>query len=219
MTFASASPPAGTPGAPRKRLSRDQRFEQLIDTGWRILGAEGADALTLGRLAEQAGVTKPVVYDHFGSREGLLAALFRDFDRRQTETMDSALREAEARLDTRAAVIAHAYVECIVRQGQEIPGILAALAGSPEMSALIREHEQAFMAKCRRLLAPFAEPHDLRPAALRAMLGAAEALSRGAAAGDLDEAAACAELCALIVQTVERSGDTPPRVHALVDGG
>lgn len=208
----TASPQPASP--PRKRLSRTQRFDQLMAIAWRLLGQEGADALTLGRLAEQAGVTKPVVYDHFGSREGLLAALFRDYDRRQTETMAAALASAEASLRARAAVLANAYVECIVRQGQEIPGILAALSGSPEMQALIRDHEQGFMAKCHDLLGPFAAPHELRPAALRAILGAAEALSRAAAAGDLSADAARAELCALIIQTVESAGVPLPQTAA-----
>lgn len=188
----------------RRRLSRAERARQLIETAWRLLGQEGADALSLGRLAERAGVTKPVVYDHFGTRQGLLAALFRDFDRRQTETMDAALAASEASLDAKARVLAESYVECVARQGQEIPGILAALAGSPEMNEIIREHKRAFTAKCRDLLAPFAADGAPSAAALWAMLGSAEALSRAAAAGDLSEEAARAELYTAIVQTVRR---------------
>ena len=45
----------------RKRLSRDERRRQLLDVAWQLVRDEGTDALSLGRLAEQAGVTKPVV--------------------------------------------------------------------------------------------------------------------------------------------------------------
>lgn len=75
----------------RTRMSRENRLAQLMTIAWSIIRAEGSDALTLGHLAERAGVTKPVVYDHFGTRAGLLAALFRDFDARQDALMDAAL--------------------------------------------------------------------------------------------------------------------------------
>ena len=82
-----SSVPTDRSYTPRRRLSREDRLRQLLDMSWRVIRDEGTDALTLGRLAERAGVTKPVVYDHFGTREGLLTALYRDFDARQTATM------------------------------------------------------------------------------------------------------------------------------------
>lgn len=39
----------------RKRLSRDDRRRQLLDMAWQLVREEGTDALSLGRLAEQAG--------------------------------------------------------------------------------------------------------------------------------------------------------------------
>ena len=36
-----------------------------MNTAWQLVREEGTEALTLGRLAERSGVTKPVVYDHF----------------------------------------------------------------------------------------------------------------------------------------------------------
>ena len=64
-------------------MSKDQRRAQLLETAAVIVRAEGTDALTLARLAEQAGVTKPIAYEHFGTRAGLLIALYRYFDERQ----------------------------------------------------------------------------------------------------------------------------------------
>ena len=66
----------GSRPQPRRRMSREERQRQLLDVAWRLVREEGTEALTLGRLAEQAGVTKPVVYDHFSTRPGLLAALY-----------------------------------------------------------------------------------------------------------------------------------------------
>ena len=111
--------------------------------------AEGTDALTLGRLAEQAGVTKPVVYDHFSTRAGLLAALYQDFDARQTALMDAALHTNEPTLISTAQVIAGSYVDCVLLQGNEIPVVIAALTSSPELEQIKREYEAIFLCKCR----------------------------------------------------------------------
>ncbi len=190
---------------PRRRLSREERQRQLLDVAWRLVREEGTDALTLGRLSEQAGVTKPVVYDHFGTRPGLLAALYQEFDARQTTLMDSALQASEPALVSRAAVIASSYVDCVLLQGNEIPGVIAALASSPELEKIKREYEVIFMNKCRIALAPFSKTGDIAPAGLRAMLGAAEALSHAAATGEITPAQAQDELFETIVAMVDRS--------------
>lgn len=190
--------------APRRRLARHERLRQLLDVAWGLLRAEGADALTLGRLAEDAGVTKPVVYDHFGTREGLLAALYQDFDVRQTAVMDAAIAAARPTLKDKAGAIAAAYVQCVLTQGSEIPQVLAALQGSPEMSAVKRQYQEVFIAKCQAILAPFVGAQGLPRAGLWAMLGAADALSDAAVGGDITEEAAQAELFETIVAMVKR---------------
>ncbi len=190
---------------PRSRLTREERYRQLIHVAWQIIGEEGTEALTLGRLSERAGVTKPVVYDHFTTRSGLLAALYREFDIKQTEVMDAALQASTPTLAGRAEVIAAAYVDCVLLQGREIPGITAALAGSPELEKVKREYETAFLEKCRALLAPFAATGSIASAGLWAMLGAAEALSYAATTGDISPQQAKDELCETIKAMVARN--------------
>jgi len=193
------------PAQPRRRLSREDRQRQLLDMAWQLIREEGTDALTLGYLAEKAGVTKPVVYDHFTTRAGLLAALYQDFDRRQTALMDAALANAEATLTGTAKVIATAYVDCVLTQGNEIPGVIAALASTPELEKIKREYEAIFLEKCRNVLSPFAEGAEIGQAGLRAMLGAAEALSQAAATDEISAEQARDELLATIIAMVERA--------------
>ncbi|MDD0974781.1 TetR/AcrR family transcriptional regulator [Pseudomonas fontis] len=190
---------------PRRRLSREDRQRQLLDVAWQMVRAEGTDALTLGRLAEQAGVTKPVVYDHFSTRSGLLAALYQEYDTRQTALMDAALHASEATLAGKARVIASSYVECILTQGREIPGVSAALASSPELEAIKCGYESAFMDKCRAQLGPFVEGGALSAAGLIGMLGAAEALSHAAAMAQITPQDAEEELFQSIVAMVQRA--------------
>ncbi|WP_242209665.1 MULTISPECIES: TetR/AcrR family transcriptional regulator [unclassified Pseudomonas] len=190
---------------PRRRLAREDRLRQLLDVAWQIIRAQGTEALTLGYLAEKAGVTKPVVYDHFVTRAGLLAALYREFDARQTVLMDAATARSEPTLSGLASVIATAYVDCVMFQGTEIPGIIAALASTPELEKIKREYEAIFLEKCRSDLAPYASGGQITPAGLRAMLGAAEALSHAAANGEISAKEASDELSATIMAMVERA--------------
>lgn len=189
----------------RQRLTRADRQRQLIETAWRIVGEEGTDALTLGRLAEQAGVTKPVVYSHFVTRSGLLIALYRDFDGREYSIMNAAIDGSEATLAGKAGAIASSYVDCVLTQGREIPGVVAALAGSPELAAVKRDCDLIFLERCRALLAPFANGRLIPTASLRAMLGAAEALSHAAATGEIGADEAKRELFETITAMVVRS--------------
>jgi AcrR family transcriptional regulator len=186
-------------------MSRQDRHRQLLDVARQLVRQEGAQALTLGRLAEQAGVTKPVVYDQFGTRTGLLAALYQEFDARQTAQMEAALAASKPSLADRAAVIASAYVDCVLAQGQELAGVIAALGASPELDRIKRECEAIFMELCRSALAPFAATGAITPAALRAMFGAAEALSNAAAAGEITVAQAKGELLETILAMMDRA--------------
>ncbi len=196
---------ADSPAQPRRRLSREDRNRQLLDVAWQIIRAEGTDALTLGYLADKAGVTKPVVYDHFTTRSGLLAALYRDFDTRQTAVMDAAIDQCPPTLIDTATVIATAYVDCVLLQGNEIPGVIAALGSTPELEKIKRDYEAIFLEKCRSVLQPLAAGGEITQAGLRAMLGAAEALSNAAASAEISAGQAKDELIATIIAMVERA--------------
>ncbi|MFC4819886.1 TetR/AcrR family transcriptional regulator [Dokdonella ginsengisoli] len=195
----------------RRRLPREDRRRQLLDVAWRLVRAEGTEALTLGRLAERSGVTKPVVYDHFDTRQGLLAALYREYDARQTALMDAALQASRPTLHDRAAVIASSYVDCVMQQGREIPGVIAALAGSPELEKIKREYEIAFIGRCRDVLGPFAGADAIAAPGLWAMLGAAEGLSHAAALGEITAGQARDELRETILSMVVRTSSGKAR--------
>ena len=197
-----ALPPAAPPK--RIRLSRAERLRYLIDISWRVVREEGTDALTLPRLAQVAGVAKPVVYDHFGTRNGLLAKLYQDFDLRQTAVIDAALAVSGPTLRDKATVIAASYVDCVLTQGREMPGILSALAGSPELERIKRDYQLAFIEKCREILAPFAGGRGMGNAGFWAMLGAADALSQAAASADIMPEEAKAELSEIIMSMTGR---------------
>jgi len=59
----------------RKRLSAAERRTQLMEVGREVFAETGFDAASLEIIAQRAGVTKPIIYEHFGGKEGLHAAI------------------------------------------------------------------------------------------------------------------------------------------------
>jgi AcrR family transcriptional regulator len=62
------------PRTPRRRVSRADRERQILDAAVAVFGERGYQAASMDMVAERVGVTKPVLYAHFGSKEGLLLA-------------------------------------------------------------------------------------------------------------------------------------------------
>ncbi|MDO4888718.1 MAG: TetR/AcrR family transcriptional regulator [Actinomycetaceae bacterium] len=52
-------------------MSRSERREQLISVARQLFGTGGYDAVSIEEIAAAAEVSKPVVYEHFGGKEGL----------------------------------------------------------------------------------------------------------------------------------------------------
>jgi AcrR family transcriptional regulator len=59
----------------RPRLAASARRAQLVDVGRRLFAQRGYEAASVEEIAENAGITKPVVYEHFGGKEGLYAVV------------------------------------------------------------------------------------------------------------------------------------------------
>ena len=59
----------------KKRLSAPERRQQLMEVGRAVFAESGYEAASIEEIARQAGVSKPIVYEHFGSKEGLHAAI------------------------------------------------------------------------------------------------------------------------------------------------
>ncbi len=62
-------------GMGRQRMSGKERREQLISIGRATFSEKGFDGTSVEEVAARAGVSKPVVYEHFGGKEGLYAVI------------------------------------------------------------------------------------------------------------------------------------------------
>ncbi len=65
--------PAADPIA--RRLPADQRREQLLEVALRLFAGRGFAATTMDDIASAAGVTKPLLYQHFDSKRALYLEL------------------------------------------------------------------------------------------------------------------------------------------------
>lgn len=58
-----------------KRMTGAERREQLIEVARSVFAERGFDAASIEEIASRAVVSKPVVYEHFGGKEGLYAVV------------------------------------------------------------------------------------------------------------------------------------------------
>ena len=59
----------------QRRLTAAARRAQLIDVGRAVFARRGFEAASVEEIAEHAKVSKPIVYQHFGGKEGLYAVV------------------------------------------------------------------------------------------------------------------------------------------------
>jgi AcrR family transcriptional regulator len=192
--------------AASKRLPKAQRRRQLLATAFEIVRSEGTDALTLARLAERAGVTKPIAYEHFGTRAGLLAALYRDYEEQQTRAMHAAIEAGGRTLDDVASIVSAAYVDCILSTGPACDDITAALSAFEETKDFLQSSRDYNIGALRKAFAPFVKlPRRRATAILAGLLGAADALSHAAGAGRMSRADAVGALSWIIIGALRTS--------------
>ncbi|MGE9781738.1 TetR/AcrR family transcriptional regulator [Janibacter sp. G368] len=104
----------GPDPAPRRtRMTAAARREQLVDVGRRVFAAKGVDGTSVEDLAATAGVSKPVVYEHFGGKEGLYAVVVDRELRALTDAVTASLTAGGSDRETieRAALALLDYIE------------------------------------------------------------------------------------------------------------
>ena len=79
------------------RMTGRERREQLIDVGRLLFAEKGFEAVSVEEIAAKAEVSKPVVYEHFGGKEGLYAVVVDREMNRLLTMISSALRGSHPR--------------------------------------------------------------------------------------------------------------------------
>ncbi|HYH27915.1 MAG TPA: TetR/AcrR family transcriptional regulator [Actinomycetota bacterium] len=130
----------------RTRLPSQERHEQLIEVARRVFAERGYAASAIEEIASRAGVTKPVVYQHFGDKEHLHAVVIDREVRSVLERFSQALGSGDPRTSLEQAADAFLrYIEeepdgfrVLVRsgppgtEGGRLPSVLADVATAVE---------------------------------------------------------------------------------------
>jgi AcrR family transcriptional regulator len=111
-------------------MSATQRREQLIVIGRQLFAERGFDATSVEEIAARAKVSKPVVYEHFGGKEGLYAVVVDREVRALLDRITTALTAGHPHeLLEQAAIALLDYIEA------ETDGFRVLVRESPGMSA------------------------------------------------------------------------------------
>jgi AcrR family transcriptional regulator len=101
------------PARPRVRMTGAQRRRQLLDVARELFAQRGYEATSIEEIAARADVSKPVVYEHFGGKEGLYAVVVDREMHRLLERFESALSSdgTPRELLERAALVLLDHIE------------------------------------------------------------------------------------------------------------
>ncbi len=95
--------------AERKLRDRDARRAQIVSAARRIAELEGWSSVTVRRLSDEISYSQPVLYAHFGSREGILAAVAIEGFQEMGVALEKARKRAKSGREVDA--VAAAYLE------------------------------------------------------------------------------------------------------------
>ena len=88
-------------------MTGQERRQQLLDVGRKLFAERGFEGTSIEEIAAQAGVSKPVVYEHFGGKEGLYAVVVdREVDRLLTTVTDLLIEADHSREKFELAAVA-----------------------------------------------------------------------------------------------------------------
>ncbi|QFU86169.1 Biofilm operon icaADBC HTH-type negative transcriptional regulator IcaR [Amycolatopsis sp. YIM 10] len=102
------------PSAPvtRVRMTGAERRQQLLDVARALFAEKGFDGASIEEIAHRANVSKPVVYEHFGGKEGIYAVVVDRETQQLLDRMVSTLHGGHPRVMLEQAAIALlSYVE------------------------------------------------------------------------------------------------------------
>ena len=122
---------------PRGRLSRSARRAQLLVAARDVFGAQGYHAAAMDDIAERAGVSKPVLYQHFPGKLELYQALLTTYADELVGQVEAALA-ATAENEERVQAAVAAYFDFVAGDGQAYRLVFESdLRGEPEAAAVV----------------------------------------------------------------------------------
>ena len=128
-----------TTGA-RTRLSPEQRREQLLDLGVRLLAHRSLDELSIDLLAEEAGISRGLLYHYFGNKHAFHEAVVR---RAADDLIEQTSPPADGEPMERMLTSLAAYLDYVVANYEGYLSLVKAAAGGNETLREIYEEARS----------------------------------------------------------------------------
>lgn len=136
----------------RIRMSPESRREQLLELGTRLLSTRTLDEISIEVLAEEAGISRGLLYHYFGSKQEFHVAVVR----RAVEDLVAitAPRDIEDPLEQLAVSIG-AYLDYVVENHTGYVSLVrAASGGNEELRAIYREGRRSLIDRIFEVTGP-----------------------------------------------------------------
>ncbi|MEI5673035.1 MULTISPECIES: TetR/AcrR family transcriptional regulator [unclassified Nocardioides] len=136
----------GVTQSARTRLSPAERREQLLDLGVRLLATRSLDELSIDLLAEEAGISRGLLYHYFGSKHDFREAVVR---RAADDLIAQTAPPVDGEPEERLLVSMAAYLDYVVANYE---GYLSLVKGAASGNAALRAiYEEARAALTDRI--------------------------------------------------------------------
>ena len=135
------------------RLKAPQRREQLISVATRLFAEHGYEATTTKDIAKSAGVTEPILYRHFKSKQELFVAIVRSVSEQTLDHWQQIIADSDDPAE-RVRLVAAAMPDHMRRLEDQYHVLHGALATSRDKKVLgvVREHYKQIEQFFRQLI-------------------------------------------------------------------
>lgn len=145
-----------TAGGHRVRMTPDDRREQLLELGVRLLSRRSVEELSIDVVAEEAGISRGLLYHYFGNKHGFHRAVVR---KAADDLVRMTAPPAEGEPLERLARSLEAYVDYVTSNFAGYTSLVRAAAGGDE--ALREIYDEARAALTDRIFDVAAEEGNL----------------------------------------------------------
>lgn len=158
----------------RTRLQTDERRAQLLDLGLRLFSTRAYDEISIDAIAEEAGVSKGLLYHYFGGKRAYYIATIEHAAGRLIASMDAVPETLTG--PPRAVAMIDAYLDFVEDHGHAYGTLLSGGVGSdPEVTHLLEASRQAVATRIMRG-AGLEAPRPVFELAVRHYIGGVEAV-------------------------------------------
>jgi AcrR family transcriptional regulator len=136
----------------KRRMRAPERRRQLLEVARKVFGRRGYHTVTMDSVAKEAGVTKPILYDHFPSKRELYLALLESDLAGLKQRLDDGLESSRGNRE-RIRGSFQAYFDFVDEEGEGFRLLMKEAVGAEEeFRELVAEFREAVLARVTEVI-------------------------------------------------------------------